>query len=465
MNENLRVLVVSTDRSLLRQTAFLLSEFGYQPVCYADVAVALRARNSNDCHFLIVDYDSLDGQYEQIEYAKHRRDTQHLQVYLLCGDLAEVDVELAIESGVDDFLRKPLSNGEILARLRAGARYAEFQRRNCRQQWHDPLTGLASRTALLEHLEKQNSLRGRARSVTLAVLELDLFDNVAVVFGNDIGNEVLCTVATLIADACSAGQIAAHLSGGRFAVLLPDHSLEKACKWAEQIRQAIGELEFAVLDPVSRLTASVGLAANEEQTAPGELFNRAEAALAEAHCSGRNCLACYGEFEEERQAWHDSLHNGNPFRSTLARDVMTPFTVTLSAEDPMASAASMFAQTRLDWLPVVGPGGEWLGMLERRTLADWDTDSDEAATPIRNATSGTVAQLPDSATFNAVMDAFVRHDEPVVVITCEDRPQGFIAREQFLALVRPVSAEMFAHQDDDFSQRTDYLVVPDVVPV
>lgn len=464
MSSNLRVLVVSTDRSLLRQTAFLLDEFGYEPVCYADVALALASRNAGDCDFLIVDHDALGGDYARIEFAKRRRDRDHLQVYLLYRDIEDLDVDRAVESGVDDFLRKPLSSGEVLARLRAGARHCEFQRRNGRQQWHDPLTGLATQTALMEHLRRRLAQGGRARQATLAIVALDLFDNLAATYGRDLGNEVLCTVARVIEDACPAGQVVAHFQHGRFAVLLADHSVEKGAKWAEQLRQSIFELELPKLDPECRVTASVGLAAGDDVSTADELVQRAEAALNDALCSGRNRLACYGEFDAERRDWDDLIQNGNPFHTTLARDVMTPFTLTLRDDDALASAADVFEQTKLEWLPVVDRHGRFAGVVERRELTDCRAESNEAATPIGEVAQG-VRQLPDSAAFGAVMDCFVRHEESVVVIVCNGRPEGFVAREQFLALVRRVSADMFAWPGGEFTSGTECLVVPDVVAV
>ena len=240
------------------------------------------------------------GDLATIEYLKRRRDRDHLQVYLLHRDSTEIDIEAAVESGVDDFLRKPLSIGEILARLRAGARYCEFQRRNCRRQWYDPLTGLASQTALLEHLRRH--LGGaRSHNTTLAMLEVDLFDSLVATRGRDVGNELLGSVARVVEKACTAGQIVAYVGQGRFAVLLPDHSLEKAAKWAEKLREGISQLEVATLDAQLRITTSAGLATGDSLTAEA-LLKRAEEALAEAHCCGRNCLASYGDFSAARDA-------------------------------------------------------------------------------------------------------------------------------------------------------------------
>ncbi len=454
---NLRVLVASSDRQLLRQSALLLGQFGYEGICCADVPAALSAIGSVGCDFLIVDHDSLGHELPLVEMAKRRREAQHVHVFLLYSDLHNVDVEAAMESGVDDFLRKPLSNGEVLARLRAGARYWEFERRSRRQQWRDPLTGLATRGALLEHLDRQLPRRGRARRIALAIFDLDLFEHVAAEQGADASDEVERAVARAINAAGSAGQLAVRLSAGHFAVLLPDHSAEKASKWAEQVRHDIGELQLDSHAAGVSITASAGLAAADEPTTPAEFLGRAEAALEEAQDSGRNCLAVSGQFADERKAWTDLMQSGNPFRATLARDVMTPFTLHLHEEDTVAAAAALHAQSKLQWLPVTDPRGRLSGMVECRRLDDEDAGASVAEVMVAD-----LAQLSDGATFNAVMDCFVQQEEPVVVILRDDQPDGFIAREQFLALVRPVSADMFFRDDEEYSAGTEFLVVPDL---
>lgn len=457
---NLRVLVASSDRQLLRQSALLLDQFGYEGICCAEIPAALASIGSVGCDFLIVDHDSLGQDFALLESARRRREAQHVHVCLLYSDLKDVDVEAAMESGVDDFLRKPLSNGEVLARLRAGARYWEFERRSRRQQWRDPLTGLATRGALLEHLKRQLPQRGRARRIALAIFDLDLFEHIAATLGAQASDEIERSVARLVDKASSSGQIAVRLSAGHFAVLLPDHSADKAAKWAEQVRHEISELEFSALEEGDHITVSAGLAAADEPTTPAEVLGRAEEALKEAQDSGRNCLATSGQFADERRAWAELMQSGNPFRATLARDVMTPFTLHLREDETVAAAAALHAQSKLDWLPVLDPRGRLSGMVECRRLADEDGVAAAAEVMIAD-----LAQLSDDATFNAVMDCFVQQEEPVVVILRGGHPDGFIAREQFLALVRPVSADMFFREDEEYSAGTEFLLVPDLAAV
>ena len=70
-----------------------------------------------------------------------------------------------------------------------------------------------------------------------------------------------------------------------------------------------------------------------------------------------------------------------------------------------------------------------------------------------------VAALP----VRTVMDRLVHHDEEVLVVIDEGLPVGIVTREQLLALVRCVSADMFTTTPEQNPHDTDFLVVPDVV--
>src|SRR5207237_1201364 len=72
---------------------------------------------------------------------------------LLLSERLDVgDATAALEAGFDDFLAAPIVFGELLARLRAGARFIEYERRLAEQSGLDVLTGLADKAALTSGL-------------------------------------------------------------------------------------------------------------------------------------------------------------------------------------------------------------------------------------------------------------------------------------------------------------------------
>ena len=86
---------------------------------------------------------------------------------------------------------------------------------------HDPLTGLANRVLLRDHLERALARQGREPGrVALLFVDLDDFKRVNDTFGHAAGDEILCRVAERLARAVREGDVVGRQSGDEFAVLL-----------------------------------------------------------------------------------------------------------------------------------------------------------------------------------------------------------------------------------------------------
>jgi diguanylate cyclase (GGDEF)-like protein len=460
----IEVLLAANDRSLLRQLSYVLQEFGYRVVACADLETALSAMASVPFDFFILDDATLGRDFRRLAETRHAI-TRHVHVFLLCQEASGVNVLDAVEAGVDDFLAKPVSVGEILSRLRAAARYVEFDRRWVVQQWEDPLTGLWSQQAFSDRLQRELKLFTRTRKLGMVLLDLDLFRRVNACGGLEAGNHVLRTVGTLLKQNCAPGQFVARLEEDCFAVLLPDHSIEKASKWAERMRQAVAELPSEELRIDFPLTASLGVAACVAETdSPEDALRRARRALEDAKCSGGDCLICYGEHDEERRAWTKLLESGNPFNTSTARDVMTPLPVAIYSSDSVAHAVALVEQTQLTWLPVLDSSGSLLGVLSAQRLTEVNGNSQRAGMLVEQLELEPVSHLPEATAFQAVMERFLGDDETLLLVTKGTRPQGYIARDRFLSLVNPVDRETFAARSAA-SASASYLVVEDQIEV
>ena len=135
---------------------------------------------------------------------------------------------------------------------------------------HDPLTGLANRTLLLERLEHA-SARGRRTGLTSAVLFLDLdrFKTVNDTFGHQIGDEALVVVGERLSEVLRAGDTLARVSGDEFVILCEDLAD------AAQVGVVAQRVDAALFPPLvlSELeldvSASVGIAfAGSRRTIP-----------------------------------------------------------------------------------------------------------------------------------------------------------------------------------------------------
>lgn len=455
----LRVLLVSADRSLLRQGALMLEEFAVQVTTCADARAAQSSLAADPVDILLLDEDTLGANPERLSAWKQAAGARHVHLLLLCGETPNMDILEAFQCGADDFLHKPLCAGELLARLRAAARYGEFERRFQEQTWEDAVTGLWARQAIVDRL--QSELRGgRPRKVSLVLLEIDFYDALQRAQGQAASHKALHAVVAASEHVAVANQCVARLEGGKFAVLLPDYSLEKAFKYAEKLRSAVAETQLDVPGH-TRLTVSLGAALNQpEHDTPEDLLARAAQALVDAQRSGGDCVASYGQFDDDRRRWTQQMSSGNPFASCVARDVMTPFSMELSGTDTIAYAEQIFAQTELEVLPAIDVHGRLAGVLDRERVAEAVKSTTRSSQPIEPLLARSISKISDTTPFEKVIEQFVTADQPLLVVTAKDgRARGFIDRERFLNLVKPLESSGLAAKA--FSSGTNYLVVPD----
>lgn len=465
----LHVLVVSTDRKLLRHLSRFLQDFGYVPHAAADARSCLTAIDAVAPDIVVVDGE-LTCQ-SGVELCRQLRDWPTIRprfMFLLAKNPSLDEVLEALEAGVDDVLGKPVVYGEYLARFRAAARSLEHQRRYARQQGRDPITGLRNREAFLEYLQRLNDDQvahggqgGRDAALACVVLDLDHFARVNVVHGRQAGDALLREVAEYL-ESC-AGEDAAvfNLSEDRFGVVLSGQSEANAVLWAEKTREALAGTAFRVAETPVEFTATFGVYACQlGSRTPDEILDHVSQALASAKRSGRNCVARANEFAGEQRAWDDLAAPGKLFESTTARDVMTPCTATVTPDDTVATAAQLRRRSAADVVPVVDERHKLVGAL----VFDGEWPDVRYSTPtahVGDVMCKSVSRFAPGASLATLLDFFSRDASTAAVIVDADRPLGYVTRDSLGALIRPVTTASFA-PPEPYDASSDYLVVPDV---
>jgi DNA-binding response OmpR family regulator len=120
------VLLVEDSRVLVRAILDELQAAGYDVVHTPDGAAALDLHARHRPGLVILDWGlpGLDG----LEVLRRLRQVASTPVLMLTGRGEEADRVLGLEVGADDYLTKPFSMRELLARVRAVLRRAEFAR-------------------------------------------------------------------------------------------------------------------------------------------------------------------------------------------------------------------------------------------------------------------------------------------------------------------------------------------------
>jgi DNA-binding response OmpR family regulator len=123
--EELRVVLVEDDARLARLTALYLESHGVQVTVVAsgDLAVAEVLRVRPDVVLLDLMLPGISGN----EVCRRLRERLDVPIIVVSARTEEADRVMGLEGGADDYVNKPFSSRELLARIRATVRRARGQ--------------------------------------------------------------------------------------------------------------------------------------------------------------------------------------------------------------------------------------------------------------------------------------------------------------------------------------------------
>lgn len=163
-------LLIAEDQADIRELLALnLRQAGYDVTAVADGAAALAAQLDQPRDLLVLDLmmPGLDG----LEVCKALRGRGSVApILMLTAKSTELDRVLGLELGADDYLTKPFSLPELLARVKALLRRSELIRRAQAQAPADD----SLRNGELQVLPAKREVRLRGQLLDLTALEFDL---------------------------------------------------------------------------------------------------------------------------------------------------------------------------------------------------------------------------------------------------------------------------------------------------
>lgn len=112
-----RILVVEDEEALSEPLAYLLGREGFDAVVVDNGIDAVAEFERNGADLLLLDL-MLPGQ-SGTEVCKQIRQTSQVPIIMLTAKDAEIDKVLGLELGADDYVTKPYSSRELVARIRA----------------------------------------------------------------------------------------------------------------------------------------------------------------------------------------------------------------------------------------------------------------------------------------------------------------------------------------------------------
>jgi two-component system, cell cycle response regulator len=291
-SKNSVVILVVDDDELVRMTlSVLVGSLGYHCLVAGDGVEAIAVLRSTPVDLVLTDIvmPGMDGLELLTRIHEHHKNTD---VIVATGFHAKASYAEVIKAGAIDFIKKPMDQAELEAKLARAIRERNLIRRLERLSKQDGLTGILNRRAFDEHFSYEVERAFRQKySLMLAVIDIDNFKEYNDKLGHQKGDMALISLAEIMKE-CTRESVdmCFRLGGDEFAVLLPQATASQGTEIVQRILLTFLESSFGAT------SLSIGLVSckrnkriskEEDEQAMKE---RADQAMYDAKKSGKNCV-------------------------------------------------------------------------------------------------------------------------------------------------------------------------------
>jgi DNA-binding response OmpR family regulator len=181
-----RILVVEDERAISEPLAKLLARDGFEVTVAATVAEALAEFSSLPPDLILLDLNLPDGDGRDV--AREIRRSSGVPIIMLTARGTETDRIVGLEIGADDYVVKPFSSAEVIARIRAVLRRSEAHREREDEDLGEPVVVDELRIDPSTH----RAFLGE-QELDLSLKEFDLLYELARNAGNVVSRDDLMT--------------------------------------------------------------------------------------------------------------------------------------------------------------------------------------------------------------------------------------------------------------------------------
>ena len=234
------------------------------------------------------------------------------------------------------------------------------------QALHDPVTGLPNRILFLDRvgmaLARTRRLGGE---VAVLFMDLDRFKLINDSLGHEAGDRLLRTTAARLDEALRESDSVGRLGGDEFAVLCEVRKPDEAVMIAERIAASLAEPVDLDTEQMV-VSASIGIALSDGTASPGDMLEKADAAMYRAKERGKARVEMYDE--SMRANTLRRLQVESALRTAIDREQLVVY---YQAEIGLADGAITGAEALVRWRDpargLVSPG-EFIPVAEETGL-------------------------------------------------------------------------------------------------
>ena len=271
----------------------ILKEVGFDVITTTDCEIAERIAQEQIPSVILLDVMMPRSGFDICRDLKHNESTTNIPVIFISAVHTTVnEIVEGLSAGSNDFVKKPFSPIELIARIKVAIRIKEAEEKIKRLIAVDSLTGLYNRNMMYEFLEKEiETSRRFNESISLIVIDIDLFKEINDTHGHLAGDKALQHLSEVIKGSFRKVDFCCRFAGDEFAIILPRTPLKDAEHLAARLKGNIETLPFQYHDKELNFTTSIGVTNREEVElgiTPDKLVREADSALLAAKKQGKN---------------------------------------------------------------------------------------------------------------------------------------------------------------------------------
>ena len=288
----LTILVVEDHPDQRDLLAIVLQREGYHVVTAGNGLEALEKLQKEEVQIALSDImmPKMDG-FEFIKTIRSHPAHKGIYMILITARIQEGDRVRGLDLGADDYITKPFSFSELLARVRVGSRVVQYQRNLEYQTQVDPLTCLFNRRAFETKIAHEfERARRYNHALSVLLLDIDNFKAINDTYGHHGGDTALIKISESLREKTRLSDFPARYGGEEFVLILPETDQDSALQVAHKIHEEIRAQTFGTDTRPFALTVSIGLSSTctKHYTDWRQMLDDADQAMYVAKNSGKD---------------------------------------------------------------------------------------------------------------------------------------------------------------------------------
>jgi diguanylate cyclase (GGDEF)-like protein len=257
----LTILVIEDHPDQRDLLAIVLQREGYRVITAGNGLEALEKLQKEEVQIALSDImmPKMDG-FELIKSIRNDSALKGIYLILITARIQEGDRVRGLDLGADDYITKPFSFSELLARVRVGSRVVQYQQNLEHQTQIDPLTGLFNRRGFEKKIAEEFERSKRySHPLSVLLLDIDNFKNINDTYGHHGGDTALVKISEILREKTRRSDFPARYGGEEFVLILPETDQDSAVQVASKIHEEIRSQPFGTNSNAFALTVSIGL--------------------------------------------------------------------------------------------------------------------------------------------------------------------------------------------------------------